>query len=109
MPTTVPVNTQQVLQMGMLAEKLQQTLQQLPGTTGQQLDQERVVDDEMKRSEIQDMEQANQSLQTDPEASRRGRVRVRKKKSPETAALPETPPEMTISDDDHGHNINVRV
>ena len=40
MPTTGTVNTQQVIQMGTHAEKLQHTLQHLPATTGQQLQKE---------------------------------------------------------------------
>mgnify|MGYP005644157759 FL=1 len=49
MPSTLPVNMQQVLQMGTHTEKLQHTLQALPNVTAQQVDKEREKDDELKR------------------------------------------------------------
>ena len=55
MPTTGTVNTQQVLQMGTLTEKLQHTLQQLPTTTGQQLQDEQVATNELKQIEEKDL------------------------------------------------------
>ena len=53
MPTTPPVNTQQVLQMGTNTEKVQQTIQSLPNVTAQQMNKEREVSDELKRSQVQ--------------------------------------------------------
>ena len=42
MPTTGTINTQQLIQMGTHTEKLQQTLQNLPTVTGQQLQEEQI-------------------------------------------------------------------
>ena len=44
MPTTEIVNTQQTLQMGTHAEKLQQTMQQLTSTSAQQIQEEQVAE-----------------------------------------------------------------
>jgi len=56
MPTIEIVNTQQTLQMGTHAEKLQQTMQQLPSTTAQQIQKEQVAVNELKQIEVQDPE-----------------------------------------------------
>ena len=55
MPTTPPVNTQQVLQMGTHTEKVQQTIQSIPNVSAQQLNKEREVSDELKRSQVQEL------------------------------------------------------
>ncbi len=81
MPTTQPVNIQQILQMGTHTEKLQATLQDLPQTTAQQLDAERAANDELKRSEVQDMEFSEAVNPTGPENRHRRRIRVFKKPS----------------------------
>ncbi|MBI4389480.1 MAG: hypothetical protein HY580_04810 [Nitrospinae bacterium] len=93
MPVIDPVNTQQVIQMGTHVEKLQQTIQHLPTTTAQQLDQERITLDEMKRSEIQDADATNQTQPIDDEGrKRRGRLRIRRRTAePEEGS--ETPAE----------------
>ena len=52
MPTTLPVNTQQVLQMGSHTEKLQHTMQNLPTVVAQQVDKERQLADELKRVQV---------------------------------------------------------
>ena len=57
MPTTPPVNTQQVLQMGTHTEKLQHTMQTQPTVVSQQVDKERQLADELKRRQVQDMDQ----------------------------------------------------
>ena len=51
MPTTGTINTQQILQMGTVAEKLQHTIQHLPLTTTQQ-----VQDDETSVNELKQVE-----------------------------------------------------
>jgi len=79
MPTTGTVNTQQILQMGTLTEKLQHTLQQLPTTTAQQLQEEQVLAYELKINEVQDPEQIDASDPTKPEGKRRRDVRLRNK------------------------------
>ena len=81
MPTTLPVNIQQTLQMGTHAEKLQQTLQQQPVILAQQLDEERKKDDELKRSEVQDMEFSDSVNPANPDGPRKKRVRIMKKSS----------------------------
>ena len=79
MPTTGTVNTQQILQMGTLTEKLQHTLQHLPATTGQQLQDEQVAISELKQIEIQDPDNIEASSSTNPEGKRRREVRLRNK------------------------------
>jgi len=76
MPTTLQVNTQQVLQMGTHTEKLQQTIQSLPNVTAQQTNKEREVTDEMKLTEVQDPENAYFIEETDPETGAKKRVRI---------------------------------
>lgn len=108
MPTTPQVNTQQVMQMGTHTEKLQHTIQSLPNVTAQQANSEREVTDEMKRTEIQDLENMYFIEETDPETGAKKRVRVlRKKTIPEEEQLKseETlPPERN-----HGGKINIRA
>jgi hypothetical protein len=108
MPTTPQVNTQQVMQMGTHTEKLQHTIQTLPNVTSQQANLEREVTDQMKRTEVQDLENAYLIEETDPKTGAKKRVRVlRKKTTPEEEQLEskETlPPEMN-----HGGKINIRA
>ena len=78
MPSTLPVNMQQVLQMGTHTEKLQHTLQALPNVTAQQVDKEREKDDELKRRQVQDMGPSYLIEETDPQTRGKKRVRVRK-------------------------------
>ena len=79
MPTTEIVNTQQTLQMGTHAEKLQQTMQQLPSTTAQQIQEEQVAVNELKQIEVQDPEKIEATNSTNPEAKRRREIRLRNK------------------------------
>jgi hypothetical protein len=103
MPSTLPVNMQQVLQMGTHTEKLQHTLQVLPNVTAQQVDKEREKDDELKRRQVQDMDPSYLIEETDPQTRGKKRVRVRKNNqtvddddSPEPP-LPEDPYRGKIS------------
>jgi hypothetical protein len=97
MPSTLPVNMQQVLQMGTHTEKLQHTLQALPNVTTQQVDKEREKDDELKRCQVQDMDPSYFIKETDPQT--RGKKRVRDRKNNQTIdegdslepSLPEDP------------------
>jgi hypothetical protein len=82
MPTTPPVNTQQVLQMGTHTEKLQHTLQSLPNVTAQQVDHARKLEDELKRTQVQDMDPVHFLEETDPQTRAKKRMRVRKKNHP---------------------------
>jgi hypothetical protein len=108
MPTTPQVNTQQVMQMGAHTEKLQHTIQTLPNVTTQQANADREVTDEMKRTEVQDLENAYFIEKTDPEIGPKKRLRVfRKKTTPEEEQLESEktlPPEMN-----HGGQINIRA
>ena len=78
-PTTGTINTQQLIQMGTHTEKLQHTLQHLPATTGQQLQDEQVVLNELKQYEIQDPDNLEAANPTDPEGKRRREIRLRRK------------------------------
>ena len=78
MPSTPPVNMQQVLQMGTYAEKLQHTFQVLPNVTAQQVDKDLEKDDELKRRQVQDMDPSYLIEETDPQTRGKKRVRVSK-------------------------------
>ena len=107
MPTTLQVNTQQVLQMGTHTEKLQQTIQSLPNVTAHQTNKEREVTDEMKLTEVQDPENAYFIEENDPETGAKKRVRVLRGKIDAEEALESEeilPPEVN-----YGGKINILV
>ena len=113
MPTTEIVNTQQTLQMGPHAEKLQQTMQQLPSTTAQQIQEEQVAVNELKKIEVQDPEQIEATNSTNPEAKRRREIRLRNKSKQNNdleKPLPNSTQDNVIKGDSHqGQNINLTV
>jgi len=107
MPTTLQVNTQQVLQMGTHTEKLQQTIQSLPNVTAQQTNKEREVTDEMKLTEVQDPENAYFIEETDPETGAKKRVRVLRGKIDAEEALESE--EILPLEGSYGGKINILV
>jgi hypothetical protein len=108
MPTTPQVNTQQVMQMGTHTEKLQHTIQILPNVTAQQANAEREVKDEMKHTEVQDMESTYFIEETDPETGAKKRVRfLRKKIIPEEEQLESE--ETLPPEGNYGGKINIRA
>ena len=113
MPTTEIVNTQQTLQMGTHAEKLQQTMQQLPSTTAQQIQEEQVAVNELKQIEVQDPEKIEPTDSTNPEAKRRREIRLRNKLKQNNdleKPLPNSTQENVFKGDSHqGQNINLTV
>ena len=106
MPTTLPVNTQQVLQMGTHTEKLQHTMQTQPTVVAQQVDKERQLADELKRRQVQDMEPAHFLEETDPHTKAKKRVRVRKKNRSNTDDDSLEPP---LPEDPYRGKINIVV
>jgi hypothetical protein len=108
MPTTPQVNTQQVLQMGTHTEKLQQTIQSLPNVTAQQANAEREVTDEMKRTAVQEPENAYFIEENDPETGAKKRVRIMKKKII-LDEEPLEPEEYLPLEGNHGGKINIRA
>ena len=108
MPTTPQVNTQQVMQMGTHSEKLQHTIQNLSNVTAQQANSEREVIDELKRTEVQGLENACFIEKNDSETGAKKRVRVLRKKiiaEEEQLESEETlPPEGN-----YGGKINIRA
>ena len=113
MPTTEIVNTQQTLQMGTHAEKLQQTMQQLPSTTAQQIQEEQVAVNELKQIEVQDPEKIEATDSTNPEAKRRREIRLRNKSKQNNdleKPLPNSAQDNAFKGDSHqGQNINLTV
>ena len=79
MPTTGTINTQQILQMGTHAEKLQHTIQHLPSTTAQQVQDDQISINELKQIEVQDPEKIEPSDPTYPEGKQRRDFRLRNK------------------------------
>ena len=55
MPSSLPVNMQQVFQMGTYTEKLQHTILTLSNVTAQQEDKKRIEDDDLKHSQVQNI------------------------------------------------------
>ncbi|KMP10934.1 hypothetical protein UR09_03845 [Candidatus Nitromaritima sp. SCGC AAA799-A02] len=109
MPTTGTINTQQILQMGTMTEKLQQTMQQLPATTGQQLQEEQVNIDEVKRQEVQDPENLEAANPSNPEGRRRRQARIRKKAAHEEDST-QLSSETSVSGEPHqGQNVNLKI
>jgi hypothetical protein len=104
MPTTPPVNTQQVLQMGTHTEKLQHTLQTLPNVVAQQVDKERELEDELRRRQVQDMDPSHFLEETDPHTHAKKRVRMRKKKNPATE---DDVPEPPLPEDPYRGKLNI--
>ena len=113
MPTTEIVNTQQTLQMGTHAEKLQQTMQQLPSTTAQQIQEEQVAVNELKQIEVQDPEKTEAADSTSPESKRRREIRLRNKLKQNNdleKPLPNSTQDNIFEGDSHqGQNINLTV
>ena len=113
MPTTEIVNTQQTLQMGTHAEKLQQTMQQLPSTTAQQIQEEQVAVNELKKIEVQDPEKIEATDSTNPEAKRRREIRLRNKLKQNNdleKPLPNSIQDNVFKGDSHqGQNINLTI
>ena len=108
MPTTPQVNIQQVMQMGTHTEKLQHTIQTLPNVTSQQANLEREVTDQMKRTEVQDLENAYFIEETDPETGAKKRVRVLRKKTIHEKEQLESEETLT-PERNHGGKINIRA
>ena len=106
MPTTPPVNTQQVLQMGTHTEKLQHTMQTQPTVVAQQVDKARQLADELKRRQVQDMDPAHFLEETDPHTKAKKRVRVRKKNRSYTDDDSLDPP---LPEDPYRGKINIVV
>ena len=106
MPTTPPVNTQQVLQMGTHTEKLQHTMQTQPTVVAQQVDKERQLADELKRRQVQDMDPAHFLEETAPHTKAKKRVRVRKKNRSNTDDDSLEPP---LPEDPYRGKINIVV
>ena len=113
MPTTEIVNTQQTLQMGTHAEKLQQTMQQLPSTTAQQIQEEQVAVNELKQIEVQDPEKIEATDSTNSEAKRRREIRLRNKLEQNNdleKPLPSSTQDKEFKGDSHqGQNINLTI
>ncbi|MBC8288460.1 MAG: hypothetical protein H8E42_13395 [Nitrospinae bacterium] len=104
MPSTPPVNMQQILQMGTHTEKLQHTLQTLPNVTAQQVDKERQQDDELKRSQVQDMDPSYLIEEANPKTRGKKRVRVRKKNQ---SSDDDSKPEPPLPEDPYRGQINI--
>jgi hypothetical protein len=104
MPTTPLVNTQQVLQMGAHTEKLQHTIQTLPNVVGQQVDKERELADELKRSQVQDMDPTHFLEETDPHTKPKKRIRNRNKSHPAEEEDKQEPP---LPEDPYRGNLNI--
>ena len=84
MPVIEPTNLQQILQMSSAVEKVQ-AQQVLQLAADQIQDQERALLDEAKRTELQEPEGSDPAEPTHPDENRRGKKRLRFKKSGQNA------------------------
>ena len=113
MTTSVIVNTQQILQMGAHAEKLQHTMQHLASTSAQQIQDEQALTNELKRAEIQDPDKAEASDGTNSEGKRRRDIRLRNKSKQDNDLenpLPNSTQGSDFKGDSYqGQNINLTV
>jgi hypothetical protein len=113
MPTTGTINTQQILQMGTVAEKLQQTIQHLPSATSQQIQDDQKSMNELKQTEVQEPKKIEFSDPINPEGKRRRQLRIRNKsKQSNNVETPQknTSQEGLFSDICHqGQKINLTV
>ncbi len=108
MPTTPQVNTQQVLQMGTHTEKVQQTIQSLPNVTAQQTNKEREVSDELKRTQVQELENTYYIEETDPKTGAKKRVRVLKKKNEQDEEKLDSEENLPL-ESNYGGKINIQA
>ena len=102
MPIIDPVNTQQVIQMRTHAEKLQQVMQNQPLLSAQQLEEDRIKAEELKRTEIQDPDEMNSSTEVDSDKRRRGQPKQVEEAENDNAEL--QPPESSS-----GQHLNLSV
>jgi hypothetical protein len=105
-----PTNLQQVLQMSSAVEKVQAQQVQLLAADQIQ-DQERVLLDEAKRTELQDPEASDPIEPTHPDESGRGRKRLRFKKPAQNAdeeGKGNLPPQGTM-EESQGSNLDIVV
>ena len=109
MPTTPPVNTQQVLQMSTHTEKVQQTIQSLPNVTAQQLNKEREVSDELKRTQVQELSNTYFIEEIDPKTGTKKKVRIIKKKKEKQVSEKSEPDKNIPSESYHGGSINIQA
>ena len=113
MPTTGTINTQQILQMGTFAEKLQQTIQQLPSTSAQQIQEDQMAVNELKQVEVQDPDKIEGSDPSNSEGKRRRELRLRNKSNKNNDF--EEPHSISAQETDfaafshQGHKINLTV
>jgi hypothetical protein len=110
MPVIEPTNLQQVLQMSSAVEKVQAQQVQLLAADQIQ-DQERVLLDEAKRTELQDPEGSDPAEPTHPDESGRGRKRLRFKKPTQNAdeeGKGNLPPQGPV-EENQGSNLDIVV
>jgi hypothetical protein len=110
MSITGTVNTQQVIQMSTVTDKLQHTLQQLPVTTGQQIQDEQIVQNDLKKVEIQDPENIEKPSSSNPEGKKRREVRLRIKLTQDgnNEVIPKSiKNNISKGDPNQGQNINI--
>ena len=109
MPIIPQVNIQQVLQMGTHTEKDQQTIQSLSYVTGQQLNEDRAASDDLKRSQVQELNNTYFVERTDSKTLIKKRVRIIKKKKTAYEAEKLELNENLPPESHHGSNVNTQA
>ena len=108
MPTNIAVNLQQVLQMGSNTEKVQQTTPSLSNTAAQQLNKEREISDEIKRTQIQELGSTYFIEKTDPKTGEKKRIRILKKKIKNESD--KLNPDKNLPPESHyGSRVNIQI
>jgi hypothetical protein len=106
MPSTLPVNMQQVLQMGTHTEKLQHTIQTLPNVSSQQVNKERQQIDKLKYDRVQDITPSYFVDDTNRKTRVKKQVRNHKiKRLHDEFKSPEVP----LAEDTYKGNINIFI
>ncbi len=111
MATTVPINTQQVLHMGHIVEKMQDVAQHLPAVTHQQLEEERIEEDEIRRTEIQDLDESSPVNPFDADSAKQQSPEQKdgEEKNEESALDEEGSVEHRKASEEDGHQIDLVV
>ena len=104
MSSILPVNIQQIMQMGTHTEKLQHTIQSLPNVTSLQVDKERQQDDILKVNRVQYIGPSYLLQKTAPKTRVKKRIRGRDKNQSHDEV---NNSEFPLSEDPYKGNINI--
>ncbi|QPJ66014.1 MAG: hypothetical protein G3M78_11660 [Candidatus Nitrohelix vancouverensis] len=111
MSSIVPINTQQVLHMGHIVEKVQDVAQHLPAVTHQQLEEERIEEDERRRKEVQELDESSSITPFDADSSNQQTPEQKddEEEKEELALTEEASVDQPKTSEEDGHKIDLVV